>query len=98
MSTPDTTPTKIPEQDKVHSELDKGLIKAEHAVEDSKLRYLAYAQRIRTALWASTRYLAFTSDVGEAFRPVTSKVFTIQKLLIIFSTLYALHTRFLGVT
>lgn len=37
---------------------------------DSKARYLAYAGRLRTALVASTRYLAYTSDVGEAFRPI----------------------------
>ncbi|KAI8981063.1 mitochondrial 18 KDa protein-domain-containing protein [Pilobolus umbonatus] len=37
---------------------------------DSKARYLAYAGRLRTALVASTRYLAYTSDIGEAFRPI----------------------------
>ncbi|KAI7882935.1 hypothetical protein K492DRAFT_205786 [Lichtheimia hyalospora FSU 10163] len=39
---------------------------------ETNARYLAYASRIRTALMASTRYLAYTSDVGEAFRPVVS--------------------------
>lgn len=37
---------------------------------DSDVRYMAYASRLRTALRASTRYIAYTSDVGEAFRPV----------------------------
>lgn len=37
---------------------------------DSDVRYLAYGARLRTALRASTRYIAYTSDVGEAFRPV----------------------------
>jgi len=37
---------------------------------DSDIRYLAYGARLRTALRASTRYIAYTSDVGEAFRPV----------------------------
>ncbi|KAG2230100.1 mitochondrial 18 KDa protein-domain-containing protein [Thamnidium elegans] len=37
---------------------------------ESNARYLAYAGRLRTALVASTRYLAYTSDVGEAFRPI----------------------------
>ncbi|KAH7916766.1 mitochondrial 18 KDa protein-domain-containing protein [Hygrophoropsis aurantiaca] len=37
---------------------------------DSELRYMAYGARLRTALRASTRYIAYTSDVGEAFRPV----------------------------
>ncbi|KZP24610.1 hypothetical protein FIBSPDRAFT_821908 [Athelia psychrophila] len=37
---------------------------------DSDLRYAAYGARLRTALRAGTRYVAYTSDVGEAFRPV----------------------------
>jgi len=37
---------------------------------DSNVRYMAYGSRIRTALRAATRYVAYTSDVGEAFRPV----------------------------
>jgi len=39
---------------------------------DSEIRYLAYGARLRTALRAGTRYVAYTSDVGEAFRPVVS--------------------------
>jgi len=39
---------------------------------DSDIRYLAYGARLRTALRAGTRYIAYTSDVGEAFRPVIS--------------------------
>lgn len=37
---------------------------------EGSARYLAYGARIRTALVASSRYLAYTSDVGEAFRPI----------------------------
>ncbi|KAF9055057.1 hypothetical protein BDZ89DRAFT_1097806 [Hymenopellis radicata] len=37
---------------------------------DSDIRYLAYGARLRTALRAGSRYIAYTSDVGEAFRPV----------------------------
>ncbi|KAJ7937327.1 mitochondrial 18 KDa protein-domain-containing protein [Mycena leptocephala] len=37
---------------------------------DSELRYAAYGARLRTALRASSRYIAYTSDVGEAFRPI----------------------------
>ncbi|KAJ4472200.1 mitochondrial 18 KDa protein-domain-containing protein [Lentinula aciculospora] len=37
---------------------------------DTELRYMAYGARLRTALRASTRYIAYTSDIGEAFRPV----------------------------
>lgn len=37
---------------------------------DSDVRYLAYGARLRTALRATQRYVAYTSDIGEAFRPV----------------------------
>ncbi|KAG5637631.1 hypothetical protein H0H81_003912 [Sphagnurus paluster] len=37
---------------------------------DSELRYLAYGARLRTVIRAGSRYIAYTSDVGEAFRPV----------------------------
>ncbi|KAJ3257570.1 hypothetical protein HK103_004479 [Boothiomyces macroporosus] len=40
---------------------------------DSNARYIGYAGRIARALNSSSRYLAYTSDVGEAFRPVVSK-------------------------
>jgi len=37
---------------------------------DTEIRYAAYGARLRTALRAGQRYLAYTSDVGEAFRPI----------------------------
>ncbi|KAI9507707.1 mitochondrial 18 KDa protein-domain-containing protein [Russula earlei] len=37
---------------------------------ETDIRYAAYGARLRTALRASHRYLAYTSDVGEAFRPI----------------------------
>ncbi|KAF8268272.1 mitochondrial 18 KDa protein-domain-containing protein [Lactarius quietus] len=37
---------------------------------ETELRYAAYGARLRTALRASHRYFAYTSDVGEAFRPI----------------------------
>ncbi|QRV87601.1 hypothetical protein RhiJN_15619 [Ceratobasidium sp. AG-Ba] len=37
---------------------------------DTNARYAAYGARLRTMLRASTRYVAYTSDIGEAFRPV----------------------------
>ncbi|KAF2098817.1 mitochondrial 18kDa protein [Rhizodiscina lignyota] len=37
---------------------------------DSNLRYAAYASRIRTVLLAAHRYIAYTSDIGESFRPI----------------------------
>jgi len=38
---------------------------------DSNLRYAAYATRIRTILLSAHRYVAYTSDIGESFRPIT---------------------------
>ncbi|KDN36921.1 hypothetical protein K437DRAFT_265187 [Tilletiaria anomala UBC 951] len=35
-------------------------------------RYAAYLMRLRTLITASSRYIAYSSDVGEAFRPLTS--------------------------
>ncbi|KAG5924902.1 hypothetical protein E4U61_005749 [Claviceps capensis] len=37
---------------------------------ESNLRYAAYATRLRTILLSAHRYVAYTSDIGESFRPV----------------------------
>lgn len=37
---------------------------------DSSLRYAGYASRVRTILMSAHRYVAYTSDIGESFRPV----------------------------
>src|ERR1700712_1566144 len=37
---------------------------------DTNIRYAAYVTRIRTALLSAQRYVAYTSDIGESFRPV----------------------------
>lgn len=37
---------------------------------NSNVRYAAYAARLRTILLSAHRYVAYTSDVGESFRPV----------------------------
>ncbi|KAK5018660.1 mitochondrial 18 KDa protein-domain-containing protein [Cryomyces antarcticus] len=37
---------------------------------DSNVRYAAYASRVRTILISAQRYVAYTSDIGESFRPV----------------------------
>ncbi|KAJ1026322.1 hypothetical protein NDA16_002409 [Ustilago loliicola] len=34
-------------------------------------RYAAYAMRLKTIIIASSRYVAYSSDIGEAFRPLT---------------------------
>ncbi|KAG8531537.1 uncharacterized protein KY384_003166 [Bacidia gigantensis] len=37
---------------------------------DSSVRYAAYASRLRTVLLSAHRYVAYTSDIGESFRPL----------------------------
>ncbi|KAH0555874.1 hypothetical protein GP486_006181 [Trichoglossum hirsutum] len=37
---------------------------------DTPLRYAAYGSRIRTLLHSAHRYIAYTSDISESFRPV----------------------------
>ncbi|KAL6862876.1 hypothetical protein ACO1O0_003115 [Amphichorda felina] len=37
---------------------------------DTNFRYAAYATRIRTIMLSAHRYVAYTSDIGESFRPV----------------------------
>ncbi|KAI3342760.1 mitochondrial 18 KDa protein-domain-containing protein [Ustulina deusta] len=37
---------------------------------ESNVRYAAYATRLRTIMLSAHRYVAYTSDVGESFRPV----------------------------
>ncbi|KAK5695755.1 hypothetical protein LTR17_024403 [Elasticomyces elasticus] len=37
---------------------------------NSSLRYAAYASRFRTILLSAQRYVAYTSDIGESFRPI----------------------------
>ncbi|KAG7194748.1 uncharacterized protein KQ657_004427 [Scheffersomyces spartinae] len=40
------------------------------AAQESPLRYAAYARRMQTIMKAAHRYVAYTSDIGELFRPV----------------------------
>lgn len=37
---------------------------------DTSMRYAAYANRLRTIMLSAQRYVAYTSDIGESFRPV----------------------------
>lgn len=37
---------------------------------DSSVRYAGYASRVRTILLSAHRYVAYTSDIGESFRPI----------------------------
>ncbi|PNS21720.1 Mitochondrial fission process protein 1 [Sphaceloma murrayae] len=37
---------------------------------DTNIRYAGYAARVKTVLLSAHRYVAYTSDIGESFRPV----------------------------
>src|SRR5689334_323875 len=37
---------------------------------ETNVRYAAYANRLRTIMLSAHRYVAYTSDIGESFRPV----------------------------
>ncbi|KAL2429965.1 hypothetical protein ABEF95_013548 [Exophiala dermatitidis] len=37
---------------------------------ETSVRYAAYANRLRTVMLSAHRYVAYTSDIGESFRPV----------------------------
>ncbi|CDS81880.1 uncharacterized protein SPSC_00066 [Sporisorium scitamineum] len=40
-------------------------------LENGPSRYAAYLMRLKTVIVASSRYVAYSSDIGEAFRPLT---------------------------
>ncbi|PWZ03606.1 hypothetical protein BCV70DRAFT_170444 [Testicularia cyperi] len=41
-------------------------------LENGPSRYAAYAMRLKTVIVSSSRYVAYSSDIGEAFRPLTN--------------------------
>nr|OQO32064.1 hypothetical protein B0A51_00602 [Rachicladosporium sp. CCFEE 5018] len=59
-------------QEKIDNESTWTSIYEGHASEstDSSVRYAAYASRFRTILVSAQRYVAYTSDIGESFRPI----------------------------
>jgi len=77
-------PKKLPEREKLPPKLQKIIEKTDKEENffdelvdgyappstDSNLRYAAYAARFRTILLSAHRYVAYTSDIGESFRPV----------------------------
>ncbi|KAK4173605.1 mitochondrial 18 KDa protein-domain-containing protein [Triangularia setosa] len=84
-ATKDLAPsTKLPEPKKLPPDLQKIVDKADKDENffdelyegyvppstDSNVRYAAYASRFRTILLSAHRYVAYTSDIGESFRPV----------------------------
>lgn len=65
--TSQTPPSSSSEADSVYENIVEG-----YAAEstESNIRYAAYANRIRTILSSAHRYVAYTSDIGESFRPI----------------------------
>ncbi|GAB1319589.1 Mitochondrial fission process protein 1 [Madurella fahalii] len=77
-------PNKLPDREKLPPKLQKIMEKSDkdenffdELVEgyappstESNVRYAAYASRFRTILLSAHRYVAYTSDIGESFRPV----------------------------
>lgn len=41
---------------------------------ETSVRYAAYANRLRTIMLSAHRYVAYTSDIGESFRPVAHPI------------------------
>lgn len=41
---------------------------------DTGVRYAAYATRLRTIMLSAHRYVAYTSDIGESFRPIAHPI------------------------
>ncbi|KAK3898964.1 mitochondrial fission process protein 1 [Staphylotrichum tortipilum] len=77
----DFDPAKLPKREKLPSKLQKIVEKQDkdenffdELVDDSNVRYAAYAARLRTILLSAHRYVAYTSDIGESFRPVAHPV------------------------
>ncbi|BGP41336.1 hypothetical protein JCM10450v2_005379 [Rhodotorula kratochvilovae] len=63
----------------LEAQFEKSLEKTEQQVlageidtTDTNARYLGYLARLRPVLISSSRYLAYSSDVGESFRPVVA--------------------------
>lgn len=81
MSTPTAT-GDVPIASKIADEIKQEVKQEVQQLEEGHVdtvetpaRYLAYLGRYKTLFIASSRYLAYSSDVGEAFRPVTSNLF-----------------------
>ncbi|SGY16031.1 BQ5605_C012g06738 [Microbotryum silenes-dioicae] len=52
--------------------MEQQIVDGEIDTTESSARYLAYLARIRPVLQPMTRYLAYTSDVGESVRPIVN--------------------------
>ncbi|KAF2029755.1 hypothetical protein EK21DRAFT_100974 [Setomelanomma holmii] len=64
---PEELQTTLDDEEKLLEVMYEG--KAEDTT-DTNIRYAAYATRIRTIMLSAHRYVAYTSDIGESFRPI----------------------------
>lgn len=81
---PEFNPDQLPERKKLSPKFQKIIDKSDHEDSwyeelvdgyvpdstESNWRYAAYANRLRTIMLSAHRYVAYTSDIGESFRPV----------------------------
>eukprot|EP00397_Hematodinium_sp_SG-2012_P052355 GEMP01061840.1.p1 GENE.GEMP01061840.1~~GEMP01061840.1.p1 ORF type:complete len:197 (+),score=32.45 GEMP01061840.1:250-840(+) len=66
------SPKDTKETPKVDHSEHSGHKVSDDPLKEDQLRYLAYANRVLRVVAPAKRYLAFSSDVGEAVRPVVS--------------------------
>ncbi|WWD07870.1 hypothetical protein V865_005977 [Kwoniella europaea PYCC6329] len=70
MATPAKLPPSVQKVEKMGEDKIQDLVLDNADSTESNLRYAAYLRRARDIVRAGSRYTAYTSDVGEAFRPV----------------------------
>ncbi|EXJ80958.1 hypothetical protein A1O3_07246 [Capronia epimyces CBS 606.96] len=81
----DPHPNTVPLREKLPDDLQKLVDKQDDSWDnvyegagpdttESNVRYAAYANRLRTIMLSAHRYVAYTSDIGESFRPVAHPV------------------------
>ncbi|WWC67743.1 uncharacterized protein I206_101655 [Kwoniella pini CBS 10737] len=63
-------PTSVQQAEKAGEDAIQDLVLDNADSTNSNVRYAAYLRRARDIVRAGSRYTAYTSDVGEAFRPV----------------------------
>ncbi|GAA5911301.1 hypothetical protein JCM5296_004796 [Sporobolomyces johnsonii] len=71
MTSVSKTPER-PEWEKTLETAEQQVLAGEVDTTETNARYLGYLARLRPVLISSTRYLAYSSDVGESFRPVVA--------------------------
>ncbi|GAA5930236.1 mitochondrial fission process 1 family protein [Sporobolomyces koalae] len=70
--TPAAAPSPVQDLQQTLEQTEQEVVEGKIDTIDTEARYLGYLGRLRPVLIASTRYLAYSSDVGESFRPVVN--------------------------